>query len=422
MPKQGTLSELRQLGPRYWQLWTGTSLSAAGDGLVAVGLPLLALSLTTSPLLIGGLMVVQNLAASAGSLPAGVWADRYDKQKLAVLIELARMCLFAITALLVTTGTVTIAALYGLALLAGIATGAYNITVTSATPQLVQPDRRNTANGFLALADNSSNQFVGQAIGGAAYSLARAIPFLADSVSFVFSALFSALALRGTPAPAQPAAQQPRFGQQLADGLRFFAGHRVLRTVAGSIAILAFAQAAATWLLVIYATRYLHLSHTGFGLFMAAAAAGNILGSLAVGAAGRRLKPGTILLAAATVCGAGYGLMAAVPHLVPAVLGLWAEAVAVPVGSISMLTLRQNIVPSHMLGRINMSYRTCIYGAAALGGVTGSVIATALGVRASMAVAAGLIALLVLVVLTPLTRQLNTYGTPVPAPEPSTAR
>ena len=43
------------LGAAYWRLWTATGLSSLADGIVKVGLPLVALRYTRSPALIAGL-------------------------------------------------------------------------------------------------------------------------------------------------------------------------------------------------------------------------------------------------------------------------------------------------------------------------------------------------------------------------------
>ena len=42
------------LGPSFWRLWSASALSNLADGLVKVGLPLVAVTLTHSPALVSG--------------------------------------------------------------------------------------------------------------------------------------------------------------------------------------------------------------------------------------------------------------------------------------------------------------------------------------------------------------------------------
>src|SRR5699024_5826413 len=74
-------SERETLEDAYWQLWTSSGLSNLADGIVKVALPLVAIQLTRSPVLISGLTVAVTLPWLFFALPAGALADRVDRRK-----------------------------------------------------------------------------------------------------------------------------------------------------------------------------------------------------------------------------------------------------------------------------------------------------------------------------------------------------
>src|SRR4051794_3052808 len=78
------------LGPRFWKLWGASTTSGLGDGLVLVGFPLLAATITWSPQLIAGIMVAERIPWLLLSLPAGALADRMDRRRLLAVVESAR--------------------------------------------------------------------------------------------------------------------------------------------------------------------------------------------------------------------------------------------------------------------------------------------------------------------------------------------
>ena len=78
----------RPLGKAYWRLWWATGISASGDGLVAVALPLLTVTLTRSPLVIAGVTAANRAGAAIAALPAGMLADRMNRHRMMVLCNL----------------------------------------------------------------------------------------------------------------------------------------------------------------------------------------------------------------------------------------------------------------------------------------------------------------------------------------------
>src|SRR6202048_145135 len=84
-------------GPFRW-LWLAGGVSSIGDGLAAVALPLLAVTLTRDPRLVAGVVVAQRLPWLLLGLPAGSLVDRWDHRRVLAISEFSR------TAILLTLG------------------------------------------------------------------------------------------------------------------------------------------------------------------------------------------------------------------------------------------------------------------------------------------------------------------------------
>src|SRR4051812_3053258 len=101
-----------RLGHRFWKLWTASSLSGLGDGLVLVAFPLLVTSLTRSPQWVAGIMVAQRLPWLLVSLHSGAFADRVDRRRLLALVESARTGVLLVLGVAVATHSLTLPLLY----------------------------------------------------------------------------------------------------------------------------------------------------------------------------------------------------------------------------------------------------------------------------------------------------------------------
>src|SRR5579875_1511958 len=108
------------LGTRFWRLWTALGVSSAGDGMAEVALPLLALQFTRNPLSISAVLVCQQLPALLAALPIGTLADRVDRRRLIVSIEVLRFAVLALFGLSVLAHHDGLALLYLTAFVMGI--------------------------------------------------------------------------------------------------------------------------------------------------------------------------------------------------------------------------------------------------------------------------------------------------------------
>ena len=187
---------------------------------------------------------------------------------------------------------------------------------------------------------------------------------------------------------------------QIAEGLRWLARHRLLRVVAVLLGVYSFANQMGQATLVLLATQTLHVSSRGYGFLLAATAAGSLLGGLVNPPLTRKLGllPSMIIgggIDAVVFVGIGLAPGPAVAAVLLAVQGF-----SVTMWNVVTVSLRQRIVPPHLLGRVNSVYRMLGWGLMPLGALAGGFVAHAVGLRAPYIVA-GLLCLLSILVALP---------------------
>lgn len=351
-----------------------------------VAFPLLAVTLTTSPVLIAGVAVAGRLPWLLVSLPAGALADRMSRRRLVAIVEVARAIVMLGLGVVIVTDRVSLAALYLSAFLVGVFETAFSAATRAAVPSLVSDAGLPRANGYLLASETSGKQFAGPAVGGLLFAASPALPFLGDAMSFAGSAVLLNRALPRTAAPS-PAPSTTLAGD-VREGLAWFRRQRLLRLIAFTVTTLAFCQSAVLSILVLYGLQVLGLSDAGYGLFLAVGATGDVLGSLLAHRAHARLGPGRAILAASVAAATGYLILAATDNVVVAVVGFALEAVAVALGNVATLTLRHQIVPTELFGRVNNAFRMCVFGVMPLGALAGGLTAARLGVQETLVAAA----------------------------------
>ncbi|RKN50977.1 MFS transporter [Micromonospora endolithica] len=385
-----------RLGGRYWRFWSASAVSNLADGIVKVGLPLVAVGYTGSPALVAGVAVAFSLPWLLFALPAGAVVDRLDRRRVMIVANSLRAALAGGLALAVALDADSIWLLYVVAFAAGTAETLHDTAGQSILPQLVPRHLLPRANGRLHAVELAANQFVGPplagflVVGGAAVAVAGPAGLWAVAVAalLVTGGRFRVERVGDTTLRAD-----------IAEGLRFLWRHRVLRTLAVMVGGSNFTSNAVFGVLVLYAVgpdSAVGLTAPGYGLLMTAIAAGVVLGSLAAPwlerRLGRALALGVSMGAAAAIV--GVPALSTDPFVIGAVF--FGGGILLAAWNVITVSLRQRIVPDRLLGRVNSGYRLVSWGSLPLGAAAGGLLAEAFGLRAVFAIMGGLaLALLV---------------------------
>jgi hypothetical protein len=177
-------------------------------------------------------------------------------------------------------------------------------------------------------------------------------------------------------------AEAGSLGSDIVVGLRFLARSVVLRSVSVCVAVTNFAGAAATAVFVVYAVgdgSALGLSPQGFGLLMAASAVGSVLGSLLIRLATTALGHRTLLATNAVTQATQLGVPVLTHDVVVIGAAYALGGLGVALWNVGTVTMRQRIVPGHLLGRVISTHRLVAWGSLALGALAGGIVAQTAG-------------------------------------------
>ncbi|MCT2590810.1 MFS transporter [Streptomyces sp. N2-109] len=170
---------------RFW--WAGTT-DALGTQTSGLALPLLLLALGESPAVVG---TVAGVSAGCGILAgpfAAVLADRGARRTVMVLAALTAATAMASVAAGTLLGDPPLWHLFAAVLVERTATSCQEAASAGTVAVIVPPDRYPQAVSRLQ-AGEQAGLVVGPALGGALFQLGRWLPFLADALSYLVSAL-----------------------------------------------------------------------------------------------------------------------------------------------------------------------------------------------------------------------------------------
>ena len=394
----GTRRDRPRLGADYWRLWWANAISSTGDGAFVAALPLLAVAITRDPRLVAVVTAAGYLPWLLLSLPAGALVDRYDRAALMWRAQGVQAAVVALVTILVLFGVGSIAVLGVAGFVLGSAEVFFSNAAQSILPALVPPELLPRANGNQEVSLTVGESFLGPPVGSLLFAAAAALPFGLDAASFAGSAALLARLPRTSQGTGLPKAT---IRAQVTEGLRWLRRHRLLRVVAILLGVLNFANQMGQAVLVLLATQTLHVGTRGYGLLLAATAVGSVAGGLLNPMVTRWLGPLPSLIVAGAVDAAAFVGIGLAPGPAVAALMLAGQGFAVTMWNVVTVSLRQQVVPAHLLGRVNSVYRMLGWGLMPLGALAGGFVAHAAGLRAPYVVA-GLLCGLALLAAVPL--------------------
>ena len=382
MPVTTTPGKLKPtLGAAYWRLWWANAVDNTGDGAFAAALPLLAVALTSDPVLISAVSVATYLPWLMVSLPAGALVDRRDRVTLMWTAQLVQGAAVAAVAVLVAVHHVSIWTLVAAGLCLGSAQVVFDNAAQSVLPSLVPTDLLPRANGTQYVVQVIGGSFVGPPVGSALFALAPVAPFAVDVASFAGSAALLTGLPRSRPG-ADKQGRQPEFARGVTAGLRWLSGHRLLRIVVVMLAVSGFCSRLGAGAFVLFATQTLHVSVRGYGLLLASSAIGSVIGGLVNPALARRHGPVPLLVLATCIGSAQAVAIGLAPDWLVLGAMMACGGFSTTLWNVVTVSMRQREVPAELFGRVNSVYRMLGWGTRPLGALVGGFIAEAAGLRA----------------------------------------
>jgi predicted MFS family arabinose efflux permease len=368
-----------RLGTGFRWLLASSWLSNTGDGIAIAAGPLLVASLTSNALLIASGALLQWLPPLLFGLWAGALADRLDRRLIVVTVDLLRAAFLVVLTLTIVTDTVSIALVLTTLFLVGTAEVFADNTTSTLLPMLVERDDLAIANSRIVVGFITVNQLVGPPIGAALFTAGAAWPFVSQAV---LVALGAVLVARIALPPHGRVDPGTAVRDDIAEGFRWVRRHAAVRTLVLTIFTFNITFGAAWSVLVLYATRHLHLGAAGFGLITTVSAVGGLLGTLSYGWIIKRVSLGNIMrigLIIETLTHLGLALATTPWVAMPIFFVFGAHAF---IWGTTSITVRQRAVPHELQGRVGSVNTVGVFGGLVIGSGVGGVLAERIGLTA----------------------------------------
>ncbi len=334
----------------FWKFFAGQGLSAFGSSFTGFAIPLLVYQLTGS---------ATNLAISSAAtflpyllfgLIGGAWADRSNRKRLMIRTDLLRAAVIASIPALYYLDALPLWWIYATGFISTTLRILFDAAQFAAVPSLVSTDDLVKANGRIQ-ASYQTAHIAGPPLAGLVATLTPVVNVLLfDALSFIVSALFLAW-IRGS-FNAEEGRERRSIRADIAEGLRYVWGHPVLRNISIMMALVNFVSTVTFVQLVLFAKERLRATDFQYGLLVSSGSVGVIVLSLAAGPLRRRFSFGVVALGALAVEGLLVIAFAFSPYYWVA-LPIWAVIRGLGVlFNINTSSLRQQIAPNHLLGRV----------------------------------------------------------------------
>jgi MFS family permease len=389
--KKRQKGKTKPLGKNYWRLWVAHAVSNLGDGISQVAYPWLASAVTRSPLLIASVAVASRLPWLVFTLPAGVITDRFDRRKIIIAMDITRAFLALLVAVAVTFEVDNLPALDTVGSGINLATNWFLYTVLIVTallfgcaevlrdnsaqtflPEVVEADQLESANGKLWSVEFVTNSFVGPPLGSFLIGIFVFLPFYFDTATFfVSAALIATLATIARPVKPQAEKKALNFRAEIKEGFTWLWKHELLRPMAIILGCLNGLGAITAATFILFAQEILDTSVFIFAILGTAGAIGGTVGGILGPKISAKLGSGPSLyltLLSAPVITLIIGLTSswqlfwALTAIGTCFAVLW---------NVITVSLRQSIIPSHLLGRVNSVYRFFAWGSLPIGTLIG---------------------------------------------------
>ena len=378
--------------PDFMKVWLGHTVSNIGNGITGIALPVIAVQmLAATPGQMSVLSALDGIVVLLFGLLAGVWVDRLRRRPVLIATDLGRALLVASVPAAALLGMLRIGQLYVVVALAALLAVFFQAADVAFFPGLVEARELVEGNSKLGVSDALA-EVAGPTLAGALIAAITApLSMLVDAFSFLASALFVARIRKPEP-PALAAQQRRGAWHESLDGLRYVLKHPLLRVLAGSAGMFNFFGMFFATLYALYVIRILGIAPFLYGLLIAAGGLSGLVGAAIAGRVVRRLGLGLAI-------GGGLFMYGFVGLLVPLAHGPVTVAAAilftsqlvgdvtVSVYLIAELSLRQMLIPHHLLGRANAGILFLTRGVGPLGALLAGILAARAGVRPTLFIA-----------------------------------
>ncbi len=386
---------VNRLPSSYHKLFAASALSNLGNGVSTIAYPWIASSITRSPLLLSIIGLMASLPWLVFSLPAGVFIDRFARRSVIVFTDVLRGVVTLIVALSIWGNESSIhivrnfaispiihthTALYIMLLVATFLLGCGEVLGNGASqtfiPLIVETDQLETANGRMWSSESLMQNFIGPPLASVLLGLSVFAPLMFDGASFFASAGLIGIIASSMIKKQQISNAKPNFKAELKEGMTWLWHHPFLRPLALILGTFNGISALSFSVFILFAQEDLHTSVLTFGILSTGGAVGGVLGGILGSRIIKRFGRAVILKVAILA----YPIFLVAMAFSPKWEFVWVlsmiEMFLAILWNVVTVSMRQEIIPDHILGRVNSVYRFFGLGSQPIGAIIGGLSVT----------------------------------------------
>lgn len=373
-----------RLGRDFGKLWTAAAFSNLADGLGRTAVPLAATTLTRDPFMISVIGALAFVPWLVFGLPAGMIVDRFDRRVIMAFANAIRGGVAVWLATLAVSGGLSLWALFVGTLIFGLGETLFDNATNAVIPSVVRRDQLDRANGWMQAAQITIDSFIATPIAGVLFAVSLAVPLWAGSAGYLIPIALALLlpvsAARALRAPAgaegggeagdiaagavaEPltdGAPAPRVSTR--EAVTYLWRHRYLRTMVVFTSIIGSALSFSQAVIILFFLDTMSVPVAAIGFITAGIGIGALGGSVLAPRLVARFGRGRVMLGAILVTGVTLLLTGLAPEVWTAVAAFAVSAGAVVVWNVPWGSLRQQIVPAEIFGRVLGVIRTLTWG------------------------------------------------------------
>ena len=367
------------LGHDFSRIWSASLITNLVDGVLRLAAPLLAVSLTEDPILIGALSALGLLPWLFFAIPIGALVDRVDRRKALVIGNSLRAVIALFIAFAVSQDFINIWLLLISVFFFGICEVLVDTTSQAVLPQILDKSNYERGNSRLQISEVIVSQFAGAPLSCVLYAVSIALPFFFSTTGFILAGLLILLFPfeRAINVRKEGDAGQAKLGLKgdIKFALNYLYQDKQIFSIVVITTLLGFFYSLSNAIAPLFILKELNVSPALFGVVLAIQGIGALAGSIAAPMVSKYLGRGkalaiNVFFASLLVIFIGLSpnayFFVAVSVLVGFTISVW---------NILLMSLYQSLIPPELYGRIHGARRTIVWGLMPIGALLGGVIA-----------------------------------------------
>ncbi|WP_342506986.1 MFS transporter [Sporosarcina sp. FSL K6-2383] len=360
----------------FVSLWAGSAISELGGSFGTFCNSIIVYELTGSKLALGSMWLLYFIPSILLQLVSGPFIDKWSRKWIMIFSQWTRALVFLVPLGALIFGGLDVWHIYVVQIIIGLVTPLYVPASQAITPTIVSKEQLPTANAYL---DGTTRlmMFLAPVTGGIV------IEYVGTNLTLLLVFILltvSGFLLLSVKEQRTSIVIRTTWLEQFTEGIRYFFQERTIVWLGIFLAFVQFGVGVTMVINLPYITDILKGDYKDYGLFMAGFPLGYVMGSMLVGKVkfhSRRM----LMLGALVTGGFTYIALGVIQTIALAIVVEMIAGIMMAFFSIHNITICQQVVPNHLMGKV-MSVRLVIIRAAMpIGIVVSGIVSEVWGIR-----------------------------------------